>query len=169
MNLIVAVTENWGIGLDNKLIVRLRQDLLHFKAKTVGKVVIMGHTTYKSLPDSRRPLPERVNIVLSRDENLVIPGVTTCSSFEKLDNILKEYKSEDIFVGGGEEIYKQLLDRCTTAYVTKIYVERPANKFFPNLDELPEWKLAEESEVMYHINEYKKPIAYKYTVYAKEN
>ena len=164
MNLIVAVSENWGIGCDGKLLFRIEEDQQYFKAKTIGKVVIMGHTTYKSLPASRRPLPNRTNIVLSRAKNLLIPDVITCSSLEEFDTILESYKSEDIFVIGGEEIYKQLLDRCTVAYVTKIYAELPADKFFPNLDELPEWILAEESETKYHNS-----IAYSFFVYVKEN
>jgi len=163
MNLIVAVTKNWGIGCDGKLLFSIKEDQQHFKAKTIGKVVVMGHTTYKSLPNSRRPLPNRTNIVLSRNQNLLIPDVITCSSFEELDNTLTEYKQEDIFIIGGEEIYNQLLDRCTIAYITKIYAEHPANKFFPNLDEMAEWVLAEESETKYHNS-----IEYRFCVYLKE-
>jgi len=145
MNLIVAVSDNWGIGNDNKLLYRIREDQQFFKNMTLGKVVVMGHSTFKSLP-GEEPLPDRVNIVLSRNAELKIPGVTVCVSLKQLDEILKPYPTENVFIIGGESIYSQFLDSCDIAYVTKVESTPKADTFFPNLDLLPCWNVFEESE-----------------------
>ncbi|MCL2839870.1 MAG: dihydrofolate reductase [Defluviitaleaceae bacterium] len=145
MKILVAVSSNWGIGHDNDLLFRIKPDHARFKALTIGKVVVMGRKTYESIG---KPLVDRVNIVLSRDENLVIPGVIMCHSLERLRKMLESYHSDDIFIVGGEKIYAQLLDACTHVYLTKVDAAPPADVFFPNIDELPQWKLVEESETL---------------------
>jgi len=145
VNLIVAVTADWGIGCENRLLYRISEDMRRFKEMTIGKVVVMGHNTFKSLPDGL-PLPERANIMLSANPGLCIPGVTVCESVAKLHDVLESYATEDVFVIGGESVYVQLLNSCENAYITKIERTPMADTFFPNLDELPGWWLAEESE-----------------------
>ena len=139
MNLIVAVSENWGIGHKNELLFRISEDLQRFKKLTTGKVVVMGHNTFKSLG---KPLPDRINIVLSKTEK--IPGVITCNSLEELNLVLENYPPDDIFVIGGEKIYNLLLNRCKFAYVTKIEATPPADAFMPNLEKLENWQLTHE-------------------------
>ena len=155
MNLIVAVSSNWGIGNNNDLLFRIREDLIRFKNITTGKVVVMGHNTYKSLG---KPLPNRVNIVLSRNTSLEIPGVVICDSIQALEQQI----TEDAFVIGGEQIYRQLLHKCKFAFVTKVNAAPPANVFMPNLDELPQWKLVEESPINIFGN-----LEYSYCMYSR--
>lgn len=147
MNLIVAVAENWGIGHKNELLFRISNDLKNFRKITKDKVVVMGHNTFKSLPGSQ-PLKNRTNIVLSRDKGLSIPGVVVCNSLDELLVKTDKYNTCDVFVIGGEVIYTTLLNHCKKAYITKVKATVPADTFFPNVDEMEQWKLTEASEEM---------------------
>lgn len=146
MNAIVAVDENWGIGCAGKLLVHIPKDLKYFKEKTVGKVVVVGRKTLQSFPKGK-PLPNRTNIVLSRDKKHFIEGVLVCHSLEELEQSLEQYTSEDVYIIGGEEIYKALINKCEKAYVTKIQAEFGADTFFVDLDTLENWVLQEESDI----------------------
>lgn len=145
MNLIAAVDKNWGIGLKNQLLVRIPEDMKRFRNMTIGKVVVMGRKTLESFPGSQ-PLNDRTNIVLTKDNDYQVKNAVIVHDMEELFAELKKYKQEDIFVIGGESIYRQLLDQCETAYITKIDYEYQADVWFPNLDELEQWELIEESE-----------------------
>lgn len=145
MNLIVAVDKNWAIGKDNKLLVSIPDDMKFFRETTTGKVVVMGRKTLESFPNSK-PLPNRVNIVLTRDKDYDAKGTVVVHSKEELDNELKKYNTEDIFIIGGESIYRLMLDECDRAFVTYVDYGYDADTYFPNLDEASNWKLAEESE-----------------------
>jgi dihydrofolate reductase len=144
MNLIVAVDKNWGIGKDNKLLVRIPADQKYFREMTTGKVVVMGRKTLESFPNAA-PLKDRTNIVLTHDKNYKTDAITVHSEAELFEE-LKKYDSEDVFVIGGEMIYRQLLPLCDTAYITKVDFAYDADTFFPDLDSDPSWELAEESE-----------------------
>jgi len=146
MNLIVAVTANWGIGCENDLLFKISEDQKYFRRTTTDKVVVMGHNTLKSLPGSK-PLKNRTNIVLSRDASLKIEGVTVCNSIPHLLETLQTYDPADVFVIGGGAVYTALLPYCNKAYITKFQASPPADTYLPNVDELPDWKLVEESEV----------------------
>lgn len=145
MNLIAAVDKNWAIGMNNELLVHIPDDLKRFRRMTVGKVVVMGRKTLESFPGGK-PLKERVNIVLSKDVTYQPEGVIVTHSMEELSEELKKYKSEDIFVIGGESIYRQLLEQCDTAYITRIDYAYQADAWFPNLEEAKMWQVAEEGE-----------------------
>ncbi|MFP4698451.1 MAG: dihydrofolate reductase [Eubacteriales bacterium] len=145
MNCIVVVEKSWGIGYKGDLLTYLPGDLKHFKEKTKGKTVVMGRKTLFTFPN-QKPLPKRNNIILTTDNNFQCKGATIYYSIEELMNELKEYSQDDIFVIGGESVYKQMLKYCDTAYVTKIHQFFRADTFFPNLDKAKEWKLIEESE-----------------------
>lgn len=145
MNLIAAVDKNWGIGLKNQLLVRIPEDMKHFRNMTIGKIVVMGRKTLESFPGGQ-PLNDRTNIVLTKDNDYQVKNAVIVHDMEELFAELKKYKQEDIFVIGGESIYRQLLDQCETAYITKIDYEYQADVWFPNLDELEQWELIEESE-----------------------
>ncbi|MCL1787998.1 MAG: dihydrofolate reductase [Defluviitaleaceae bacterium] len=147
MNLIVAVSaKDWGIGCENALLFHIPEDMKYFRATTKGKVVVMGHSTFKSLPGGK-PLKYRTNIVLSRDTSLSIPDVIVCNSMDALFAQLKNYDTNDVFVIGGAVIYAELLSHCQKAYITKIDAALPADTFFPNIDVMPNWTLTEASEV----------------------
>lgn len=116
-----------------------------FRETTIGKVVVMGRKTLESFPNGM-PLKKRTNIVLTHDKTYKVPDAILVHSMEELHEELKKYPSEDIYVIGGETIYKQLLDECDVAHITKIDYEFEADAYFPNLDELPDWKITQDSE-----------------------
>ena len=145
MNLIVAVDKNWAIGLGNKLLVSIPADMKFFRQTTTGKVVVMGRKTLESFPGGQ-PLKNRTNIVITRDENYKVKDGIVVSTIEEALEELKKYNDEDIFVIGGESIYRQMLPYCKTAFVTKIDHAYDADTFFPNLDEMEDWKLTGISE-----------------------
>ena len=145
MNLIAAVDQNWGIGLKNQLLVRIPEDMKYFRQMTTGKVVVMGRKTLESFPGGQ-PLSNRTNIVLTTDQNYKMKNAVVVHSLEELFHNLQQYQSEDVFVIGGESIYRQLLDQCETAYITKIDYQYQADAWFPNLDELPQWEITAKSE-----------------------
>lgn len=148
MNLIVATEKNWGIGREGRLLVHLPGDLRYFKEKTAGKVVIMGRKTLESLPGGK-PLPQRVNIVISHDPSFSPDGCVTAGSCEEAAakaRMLAGAQGEDgIFVIGGEAIYRQMLALCDTCYVTRMEQALDADRFFPDLDRDPAFTVAWES------------------------
>ena len=145
MNLIAAVDQNWAIGNKNQLLVKIPADQKFFRETTTGKVVVMGRKTLESFPNGL-PLKNRTNIVLTRDKSYRVKDAIVLHSLEDLREELKNYPSEDIYVIGGETIYRQLLDDCDVAHITKIEYAYDADAYFPNLDELPEWKITADSE-----------------------
>ncbi len=145
MNLIAAVDENWAIGLKNKLLVSIPADMQFFRETTTGKVVVMGRRTLESFPNGK-PLPDRTNIVLTSDPDYAVKGAVVVHDLESLREELANYPSEDIYVIGGESIYRQLLDECDVAHITKINYRFDADAWFPNLDEMPEWHITADSD-----------------------
>lgn len=145
MKLIFSADNNWGIGRDNRLLFRARGDMARFKRMTTGKAVIMGRSTLESLPGGK-PLPDRMNIVLTSDKNYQVDGALVCGSIDELLNAVRDYDENDLFVIGGESVYRQLLPYCDAAYVTRFLADAPADRFMPDFDALPGWKLSERSE-----------------------
>ena len=144
MNAIVAVDQKWGIGKNNDLLFSLKEDMRYFRAKTLGKVVIMGSNTLKSFPGGN-PLKNRVNIVLypggeEREDCRIVQNL------EELKDALAPYPTEDVFVIGGAMFYHTMLPYCTDVYVTKVAADGDAAVFFDNLDENAAFVLAEEGE-----------------------
>lgn len=145
MNLIVAVDKNWAIGCNNRLLVSIPSDMKFFRETTMGKVVVMGRKTLESFPGGQ-PLKNRTNIVITSDSDYKVKDAIVVPSIEAAVGELKKYEEEDIFVIGGESIYCQMLPYCKTAYVTKIDHAYDADTFFPNLDEMEDWKLTGVTE-----------------------
>lgn len=145
MNLIVAVDKNWGIGCQNKLLVSIPEDMKFFRSETSGKVVVMGRKTLESFPNGL-PLKNRTNIVLTRNPNYQVKGATVLHSVEEVLEELKKYPTEDVYVIGGDSIYREFLPYCDVAHVTRIDHAYEADAFFPNIEAMPEWKLTGESE-----------------------
>lgn len=136
MKLIVAVGKDWGIGKDNKLLFSLKEDMKFFKNTTMGNVVIMGKNTYLSLP--KRPLPGRVNIVLSSVE--FGDGCISVHDMDELKSMASSYNDREVFVIGGASMYRQMLPFCSQAYITKVDLDAEADVFFPNLDMNNSWE-----------------------------
>ena len=145
MNLIAAVDENWGIGKKNALLVRIPADQKFFRETTTGKVVVMGRRTLESFPNGL-PLKNRTNIVLTHDPAYHAPGAVVVHSLDELHRELEQYDSGDVYVIGGETVYRQLLDECDVAHITKIAFAYDADAYFPNLDEDPAWEVTADSE-----------------------
>lgn len=145
MKAILAADKNWGIGYNNKLLVSIPSDMKFFRQTTTGKVVVMGRKTLESFPNGL-PLKNRTNIVLTGNPEYKVKDAVIVHSKEELMNELEKYDTEDIYVIGGESVYRMMLPYCDTVYVTKIDRAFQADTFFPNLDQMEEWELAEEGE-----------------------
>ena len=160
INIIVAIAENNAIGKDNKLPWHLREDLQYFKQTTLGAAVIMGRKTWDSL--TIKPLPRRLNVVLTRNPYFNVMGVPKMESIEEVIHYASHV--ERCFVIGGAEIYKAFLPLATRLYVTKVYKSYPADAFFPEID--PEiWAVEEESELHYDAGE---DVNFKFIVYKRK-
>ena len=163
MNFIVAVDENYNIGNDNSLLVHLPDDLKNFKNITTGKVVVMGRKTLDSLPKSE-PLPNRINIVLTRDNNFKKENCIVVTSIDDLFECIKGYNHEDVFIIGGAEIYNSLIPYCEYGYITKIKEKYIANKKIDDIEKLGNWNKIWESDEMEHNN-----TKYVFTKYKSNN
>ena len=139
MELIVAVYDDWGIGRDGTQPLALSADRKFFRETTRGCLVIAGRRTIADFP-GQKPLPGRVNVALSRNA-ADIPGFTLCRSPEEAAELAKE--AQRAFVIGGGSVYRQMLPLCDRAYVTKVHTTPVSDTFFPNLDEDPDWELAQ--------------------------
>ena len=145
MNIIVAVDKNWAIGFENKLLNSIPEDMKFFRETTTGKVVVMGRKTLESFPN-KRPLKNRTNIVITRQKDYQVDGAVVLHSVEEALDYLKQFKSEDIYVIGGASIYEQMLPYCDVAHVTVMDYAYQADTWFPNLDKMEEFVVAEDSE-----------------------
>ncbi|MCI8318340.1 MAG: dihydrofolate reductase [Lachnospiraceae bacterium] len=145
MNLIVAVDKNWGIGKGNKLLVSIPSDMKFFRETTSGKVVVMGRKTLESFPNGL-PLKNRTNIVLTKRPDYQVKDAIVLHTVEEVLKELKKYESDDIYIIGGESIYRQFLPYCNTAHVTKINHAYEADVYFPDLDAMDEWEITADSE-----------------------
>ena len=145
MKAILSADRNWGIGNGNKLLVSIPSDMKFFRQTTTGKVVVMGRKTLESFPNGQ-PLKNRINIVLTGNKDYTAKGAVIVHSQEELLDTLKQYDTEDIYIIGGESVYRMMLPYCDTVFVTKIDRTFQADTFFPNLDEMEEWEMTEEWE-----------------------
>lgn len=144
MKMIVAVSENWGIGKDNNLLFSIPEDMKFFRTTTANSVVIMGRKTLESFP-GKKPLKNRINIVLTKDPDYETEA-RVCTSKEEVMKTLETIENKNVFVIGGESIYRLFEPECDTAYITKVKAGADADTFFINLDESPDWVLSDETE-----------------------
>ncbi len=140
LSAIVAVCDDWGIGLDGGMVVENREDMRHFVACTTGHPVIMGRRTLESFPGGR-PLKNRRNVVLSRDSSFSTEGVEVVRSVE--DALAAVAGDQEAWVIGGGQVYELLLPHCDRAVVTRNHCVRPCDTHFPDLDADPVWKVVE--------------------------
>lgn len=159
LSVIVAADMRGAIGLRGGMLWHLRDDLRRFKAITTGKAVIMGRKTWQSLP--RRPLPGRLNVVITRQSDFVAEGARVAGSLTEAIGIAAG--CEEIFILGGGEIYRQALGMATRLYMTRILAEAPeADTFFPVVS-ADEWTLTEQE---YHGSEGETP-AFRFENYVR--
>lgn len=145
MNAIVAVDQNWAIGNKNDLLIRIPSDHKHFREETTGKVVVLGRKTLETFPQGM-PLQSRTNIILTSDVNYKVKGAIIVHSIEALLEELQKYNEEDIYIIGGESVYRQMLPYCKVVHVTKINRAYDADSYYPNLDLDKEWHLTADSD-----------------------
>ena len=145
MNCIAAVDENWGIGREGKLLVSIPADMKFFRETTMGKTLIMGRKTLDSFPGGQ-PLKRRRNICLTRDPAFAREGVEVAHSVEEALALVAKENPEDVFVIGGETVYRQFLPYCEKTYITAIEYTYAADAHFPNLEKVPDWRCVSESE-----------------------
>ncbi|MEH6630367.1 MAG: dihydrofolate reductase [Halopseudomonas aestusnigri] len=135
ISLIVAHGKNRAIGKDNVMPWHIPGDLKFFKAQTLGKPVIMGRKTFQSIG---RPLPGRLNIVITRDENYAADGITICNSLEMALDLaraeVKKLKGDELMIIGGAQIYTQSIELADRLYITEVDLEPEADAFFPKSD-----------------------------------
>ena len=146
-SLIVAMDTDRGIGKNNDLMWNLPNDMRFFKDTTSGHVVVMGRKNYESIPDKYRPLPNRENVVLTRNESYVAGD---CNIFHSLEECMKYYQSEKertVFIIGGGQIYSEALklDIVDEMFITHINHSYGADTFFPEFD-LKQWKVEKVME-----------------------
>lgn len=163
MNLIAAVDNHWAIGNRGELLIRIPNDHKHFREETTGKVVVLGRKTLETFPQGL-PLKNRTNIILSRDKNYRVKDAIVVHSLEELLEELKNYNDEDIYIIGGESVYRQMLSYCSVAHITKIDHEYEADAYFPNLDAEEEWEITADSDEQTYFD-----IAYQFLKYEKKN
>jgi dihydrofolate reductase len=163
MDAIVAVDLAWGIGYQDDLLFRIKADLKRFKEMTMGQVVILGRKTLQTFPGGR-PLPSRINLVVSRNQSLVLEGATVCHNRAEVLATVAQYPDRHVYVIGGSSIYREFLPDCQRVYVTRVHHQQQADTYFPNLDLLPEWHCV-RSEPAQEEN----GLVFNYLVYEKTN
>lgn len=143
--LISSADLNWGIGFQNRLLARVPEDMKQVSAKTRGKVIVMGRKTLESFPQGK-PLADRVNIVLTQNRSYTVENALVVHDIPELMDQLRDYQDE-IYVFGGESIYRQLLPLCSKAYITRFHAAFQADAFLPDFDALAGWTLVEAGPV----------------------
>lgn len=162
MNIIVAVDNNWAIGNKNELLIRIPNDQKHFRQETLGKVVVLGRKTLQTFPQGL-PLQGRTNIILSKNKNYKVKDAIVVHSTEELLKELKQYPEEDVYIIGGESVYRELLPYCNVVHVTKIDHEYEADSYFPNLDADKNWEITADSDEQTYFD-----IAYQFLRYERK-
>jgi len=163
ISLIAAIGKNNELGKGNTLLWHLPADMKFFREKTLGHPVIMGRKTFESLG---RPLPNRHNIVITRDKTYLRHGVNVVNSLEEAINSARTSltENEEVFIIGGAEIYKQAIPIADRLYITHIEAEdENADTFLPTIDK-QEWKLISEES---HQKDEKNPFDYTFSIYEK--
>lgn len=140
ISLLVAYDLNRVIGIDNKMPWRIPEELKYFKKVTMGKAIVMGRKTFESIG---RPLPGRLNIIVTRNKDYVANGAEVFHDLKEAIERGKEY-SEEVVIIGGAEIFNLSMDIADRLYITIIRKEYEGDTFFPEHDN--SWKLVSESE-----------------------
>lgn len=156
MEAIVAVYQDWGIGFGGSQPITLSADRRFFVRQTKGACVIVGRSTLMDFPGGR-PLPNRVNLVLTR-QAVDIPGAVVVHSPREA---VEQARGRTIVIGGAS-VYRQLLPDCDRVYVTKVGACPKSDVFFPNLDESPAWTCVDPGE-----EQVENGIPYRFCVYER--
>lgn len=171
MILIIAVDNNFSIGINGDMLFHLKTDLKRFKDITSGHIMIMGRKTLESLPNGN-PLPDRTHIVLTRDKKYRNHDSIVVNHISEIMPKVKELNpnnEKEVFLIGGGDLVEQMLDECEYAYITK--VDKSYQNFdtaIPNLEKLSNWELIEKSEIHTEIKD-GEVFEFTYNVYKNNN
>ena len=141
ISLIACIGKNRGLGKDNQLLYKIPADMKFFKETTAGHTVVMGKNTFLSIG---RPLPNRTNIVITRDPNFKAENVIVCNSIHEA--LQKARSNEEVMVIGGAQIYAQTIGKADKLYLTVVDDEKAADAFFPNYSEFKKTTLLSQGE-----------------------
>ena len=161
MQLIAAADTRWGIGYAGQLLVSIPADMKYFQSMTMGHTVIMGRKTLESFP-GKKPLRNRRNIVLSRQEGYIVEGAEVVANAEAALELVKDLNPNEVFCIGGAGIYRLFLPFCDTALITRIDHVYDADAFLPDLDADDAWKLIRESDEQVFFD-----LTYRFCVYKR--
>jgi dihydrofolate reductase len=140
LSMIAALSTNNVIGRNNDVPWKLSTDLKRFKALTMGHHLIMGRRTYESVG---KPLPGRINVVITRQEHYAPAGLTVVHSLEEAIRVAARGSDAEAFIAGGAEIYAQAMHRADRMYLTRVHAEVEGDTFFPDFDDVSEWHLTD--------------------------
>ena len=143
ISLIAAISKNYVIGKNNDLPWHIPEDLKHFRDVTRGKTVLMGRKTWESIPEKFRPLPKRVNIVVTRNKEYQVPESVVL--FNNIEEALASRSNEEVMVIGGGGIYAQTIKKADMLYITHVDMEVEGDVLFPQID-LSVWKETERED-----------------------
>lgn len=162
--MIAAVAENGVIGNNNKLVWNLPDDMKYFMDSTKGHYIIMGRKNYESLPPKFKPLPNRTNIVITRQHDLKLENTHVVNSLDEAISFCEKENQEKIFVIGGGQIYNQSFSISNTLYITEIYHKFEGDTFFPSFDK-NEW---EEVSREHHTMDERHLYAFDFVIYKRK-
>lgn len=163
VSLIAALSKNRVIGKDNDLPWSLPDDMKYFMQTTKGHHVIMGRKNYDSIPEKFRPLPNRTNMVISRNQNLSLPGCLVFHSIEEAIQHAKNAGEHELFIIGGAEIYRQSLALAHKLYLTEIQADIEGDTYFPDFDKNT-WK---ESSRKHHPSDERHVYSFDFVIYER--
>jgi dihydrofolate reductase len=149
MNVIVAVNSDWGISYKGEQTAVIPEDRRYFREITDGGIVIMGRKTFESIG---KPLPNRKNIVLTNNLNYKAKGVIIVHNMDQALSKIPNNSFHKVYIIGGAEVYNMFLPLCSHVYVTRFFVFDESDRYFPNLDQSPEWELIHVGETMESYN-----------------
>jgi len=165
ISLIAAVSENHVIGKDNDLVWRLPDDMKYFMTTTQHHHVIMGRLNYESIPHKFRPLPNRVNIIVTKQDNYIAEDCITVKSIEEAIEVARNDGQEEVFIIGGGQIYAQSIDIADRLYITEVKASFEGDTFFPVIDK----NIWEEQSRLRHDIDAKHAHAFDFVIYERKS
>jgi dihydrofolate reductase len=163
LSIIAAVANNNVIGRDNQLPWHMPADLKWFKTLTSGHHLLMGRRTYESVG---KPLPGRITVVITRSAGYAPDGVAIARSLDEAISKAEAAGDPEIFIGGGAEIFNQVLHRANRMYLTRIHTEPEGDTFFPEFDDVNEWHLVDSE---HHEADERNPHPYSFLTYERSD
>jgi dihydrofolate reductase len=165
ISMIAAVARNRVIGKDNDLVWRLPDDMKYFMETTQNHFLIMGRKNYESLPHKFRPLPNRVNIIVTRQKDYKAAGCTITNTIEEALEYAKSHHQEEVFIIGGGQIYAQSMELADKLYITEVQGDFDGDTYFPEIDK----KIWQEKSRYHHDQDKRHLYAFDYVIYERNS